>query len=69
MCMLLFSVAGGRSRLHCVMLGNGSPSISVLGGLLLAVLNGQRHLPSRYITLVNDFGFIEKCIAQKYGEV
>ncbi|CAG7729923.1 unnamed protein product [Allacma fusca] len=29
------------------MLGNGSPSISVLGGLLLAVLNGQRHLPSR----------------------
>ncbi|XP_035703153.1 uncharacterized protein LOC110843535 isoform X2 [Folsomia candida] len=39
-------VVGGRSKLHCVLLGNGSPSISVLSGLLLAVLNGQRHLPS-----------------------
>ncbi|CAI9734877.1 kinesin KIF26B isoform X2 [Octopus vulgaris] len=49
-------VAGGRSRLHFIDLGscskskdpnNVSLSISALGNVILALLNGQRHIPHR----------------------
>ena len=49
------AVAGGRSRLHLVDLGScgkskdGSQalSLSALGNVILALLNGQRHVPHR----------------------
>ncbi|KAK6182781.1 hypothetical protein SNE40_010389 [Patella caerulea] len=49
-------VAGGRSRLHLIDLGstarskdpkNTSLSLSALGNIIMALLNGQRHLPHR----------------------
>ncbi|KAK6182778.1 hypothetical protein SNE40_010388 [Patella caerulea] len=49
-------VAGGRSRLHLIDLGstakskdpnNASLSLSALGNVIMALLNGQRHLPHR----------------------
>ncbi|GAB1604540.1 kinesin-like protein KIF26B [Argonauta hians] len=49
-------VAGGRSRLHFINLGscskskdpnNISLSLSALGNVILALLNGQRHIPHR----------------------
>ncbi|XP_052829750.1 kinesin-like protein KIF26B isoform X2 [Octopus bimaculoides] len=49
-------VAGGRSRLHFIDLGscskskdpnNVSLSLSALGNVILALLNGQRHIPHR----------------------
>ncbi|KAJ0175396.1 hypothetical protein K1T71_008555 [Dendrolimus kikuchii] len=47
-------VAGGRSRLHLIDLGNsergktnGGIPLSGLGNILLAIFNGQRHLPYR----------------------
>lgn len=50
----LFTVAGGRSRLHLIDLGNsergktnGGIPLSGLGNILLAIFNGQRHLPYR----------------------
>jgi len=53
------AVAGGRSRLHLLDLGSCSRgkdgtalSLSALGTVLLALFNGQRHLPYRYCTLV-----------------
>jgi len=53
------AVAGGRSRLHLLDLGSCSRSkdgtalsLSALGTVLLALFNGQRHLPYRYSTLV-----------------
>ena len=48
----LFVVAGGRSRLH--LLDFGSPdrgkgsskfTLSALGNVILAIFNGQKHLP------------------------
>jgi len=51
------AVAGGRSRLHLLDLGSCSRSsskdgtalsLSALGTVLLALFNGQRHLPYRY---------------------
>lgn len=57
MCHFYFSiitVAGGRSRLHLIDLGNsergktnGGIPLSGLGNILLAIFNGQRHLPYR----------------------
>ncbi|XP_038214932.1 kinesin-like protein CG14535 isoform X1 [Zerene cesonia] len=48
------AVAGGRSRLHLIDLGNsergktnGGIPLSGLGNILLAIFNGQRHLPYR----------------------
>ncbi|GBP90148.1 Kinesin-like protein CG14535 [Eumeta japonica] len=48
------AVAGGRSRLHLIDLGNsergkssGAIPLSGLGNILLAIFNGQRHLPYR----------------------
>lgn len=48
------TVAGGRSRLHLIDLGNsergktnGGIPLSGLGNILLAIFNGQRHLPYR----------------------
>lgn len=48
----LFSVAGGRSRLHLIDLGNsergkasGGIPLSGVGNILLAIFNGQKHLP------------------------
>lgn len=50
----MFTVAGGRSRLHLIDLGNsergktnGGIPLSGLGNILLAIFNGQRHLPYR----------------------
>lgn len=50
----VFAVAGGRSRLHLIDLGNsergktnGGIPLSGLGNILLAIFNGQRHLPYR----------------------
>jgi len=50
------TVAGGRSRLHLLDLGSCSRSkdgsalsLSALGTVLLALFNGQRHLPYRYV--------------------
>ncbi|KAG8240457.1 hypothetical protein J437_LFUL007390 [Ladona fulva] len=47
-------VAGGRSRLHLIDLGscergkaNGGIPLSGLGNVLLAIFNGQKHLPHR----------------------
>lgn len=47
-------MAGGRSRLHLIDLGNsergkstGGIPLSGLGNILLAIFNGQRHLPYR----------------------
>lgn len=47
-------VAGGRSRLHLIDLGscergkaNGGIPLSGLGNVLLAIFNGQKHLPYR----------------------
>nr|KAG5702101.1 hypothetical protein BaRGS_010367 [Batillaria attramentaria] len=49
-------VAGGRSRLHLIDLGNASKSrdpgnvslsLSALGNVIMALLNGQRHVPHR----------------------
>ncbi|XP_013390398.1 kinesin-like protein KIF26B [Lingula anatina] len=49
-------VAGGRSRLHLIDLGSGCKakdssgqalSLSALGNVILALLNGQRHVPHR----------------------
>lgn len=53
--LFLLAVAGGRSRLHLVDLGRsqgGSQgaqglSLSSLGHVLLAIFNGQKHLPHR----------------------
>ncbi|XP_046664313.1 kinesin-like protein CG14535 isoform X2 [Homalodisca vitripennis] len=48
------AVAGGRSRLHLIDLGScerskltGGLSLSGLGNVLLAIFNGQKHLPHR----------------------
>lgn len=48
----LVSVAGGRSRLHLIDLGNSERSkasggipLSGVGNILLAIFNGQKHLP------------------------
>lgn len=50
--ILIFAVAGGRSRLHLMDLGNadrgkssGGIPLSGLGNILLAIFNGQKHLP------------------------
>lgn len=50
--ILQFLVAGGRSRLHLIDLGNsergkasGGIPLSGLGNILLAIFNGQKHLP------------------------
>lgn len=52
----LVSVAGGRSRLHLIDLGSSSKSkdpdnvslsLSALGNVIMALLNGQRHVPHR----------------------
>lgn len=52
----LFVVAGGRSRLHLIDLGSSSKSkdpdnvslsLSALGNVIMALLNGQRHVPHR----------------------
>lgn len=50
----MLTVAGGRSRLHLIDLGNsergktnGGIPLSGLGNILLAIFNGQRHLPYR----------------------
>ena len=51
-------VIGGRSRLHLIDLGSGDRgggraangaalSFSALGNVILAVLNGQKHIPNR----------------------
>ena len=47
-------VAGGRSRLHLLDLGScgrsaagGAMTLSALGNVLVALFNGQRHLPHR----------------------
>lgn len=51
-----FTVAGGRSRLHLIDLGSASKSkdpnnvalsLSALGNVIMALLNGQRHVPHR----------------------
>ncbi|XP_062588901.1 kinesin-like protein KIF26B isoform X4 [Saccostrea cucullata] len=50
------TVAGGRSRLHLIDLGSSSKSkdpdnvslsLSALGNVIMALLNGQRHVPHR----------------------
>ncbi|KAL3873285.1 hypothetical protein ACJMK2_036421 [Sinanodonta woodiana] len=50
------AVAGGRSRLHLIDLGSSSKSkdpnnvslsLSALGNVIMALLNGQRHVPHR----------------------
>ena len=44
-------VAGGRSRLHMFDLGGGEKqgkaalSLSAIGNVLIAIFNGQKHLP------------------------
>lgn len=52
----VISVAGGRSRLHLIDLGSASKSkdpnsvalsLSALGNVIMALLNGQRHVPHR----------------------
>lgn len=52
--VFIITVAGGRSRLHLIDLGNsergkssGGIPLSGLGNILLAIFNGQRHLPYR----------------------
>ena len=40
-------MTGGRSRLHFIKHGERSPSITSFGGMLSAILNDQKHLPSR----------------------
>lgn len=54
--LFLLSVAGGRSRLHLIDLGSASKSkdpnnvalsLSALGNVIMALLNGQRHVPHR----------------------
>lgn len=52
----LFIVAGGRSRLHLLDLGScerskssGGLTLSGLGNVLLAIFNGQKHLPHRFV--------------------
>lgn len=54
--ILKFTVAGGRSRLHLLDLGScerskssGGLTLSGLGNVLLAIFNGQKHLPHRYV--------------------
>ena len=56
----LFPVAGGRSRLHLIDLGSASKSkdpnnvalsLSALGNVIMALLNGQRHVPHRWVKL------------------
>ncbi|KAL8572384.1 hypothetical protein ACOMHN_023153 [Nucella lapillus] len=51
-----FAMAGGRSRLHLIDLGSASKSrdpanvslsLSALGNVIMALLNGQRHVPHR----------------------
>lgn len=51
-----FTVAGGRSRLHLLDLGScerskssGGLTLSGLGNVLLAIFNGQKHLPHRSV--------------------
>ena len=57
---LCVSVAGGRSRLHLIDLGSASKSrdpnnvslsLSALGNVIMALLNGQRHVPHRSVRL------------------
>lgn len=49
----MFAVAGGRSRLYLIDLAghdrtkNSGLSISNLGNVLLAIFNGQKHIPHR----------------------
>lgn len=52
----VLSVAGGRTRLHLIDLGSGeknskagrtSLTLPALGNVLLTLLQGQKHLPSR----------------------
>lgn len=60
--LVLFSVSGGRSRLHLIDLGScetalsrggeasGGPlclSLSALGSVILALVNGAKHVPYR----------------------
>ena len=55
------AVAGGRSRLHLIDLGSASKSrdpnnvslsLSALGNVIMALLNGQRHVPHRLVPFV-----------------
>ena len=54
-------MAGGRSRLHLIDLGSASKSrdpnnvslsLSALGNVIMALLNGQRHVPHRLVPFV-----------------
>lgn len=56
-----FAVAGGRSRLHLLDLGScerskssGGLTLSGLGNVLLAIFNGQKHLPHRFVRTVAE---------------
>lgn len=52
-----FTVAGGRSRLYLIDLAghdrtkSSGLSISNLGNVLLAIFNGQKHIPHRYVDI------------------
>jgi len=59
-----FIVAGGRSRLHLLDLGScerskssGGLTLSGLGNVLLAIFNGQKHLPHRFVVIRKSSGF------------
>lgn len=54
---MVYTVAGGRSRLHLIDFGSGSRgskdpaamTLSAMGNVILALLSGQRHIPHKYV--------------------